>query len=72
MTLLSSLSIASSGLTAIQGQIDVVSQNVSNANTAGYTQEQVAGIAVGTGDDLSGVKLGVVTRVTSTALQTSR
>ena len=71
MTLLSSLSIASSGLAAIQGQIDVVSQNVSNANTAGYTQESVAGIAVGEGTELSGVKLGVITRVTSTALQTS-
>ena len=71
MTLFSSLSIASSGLTAIQNQIDVVSQNVSNANTAGYTQESVADIAVGEGNDLSGVTSGVITRVTSTALQTS-
>lgn len=71
MTLFSSLSIASSGLTAIQGQINVVSQNVANANTAGYTQEAVADIAVGSGDDLSGVTSGVITRVTSTALQTS-
>ncbi len=71
MSLFSSLSIASSGLTAIQNQIDVVSQNVSNVNTAGYTQEAVSDIAVEAGDDLSGVKSGVITRVTSTALQTS-
>ncbi len=71
MTLFSSLSIASSGLTAIQGQINVVSQNVANANTAGYTEESVSDIAMGAGNDLSGVTSGVITRVTSTALQTS-
>ena len=71
MTLFSSLSIASSGLAAIQGQINVVSQNVANANTAGYTEELAADTAVGSGNDLSGVSIGTVTRVTSTALQTS-
>ena len=71
MSLFSSLSIASSGLTAIQGQIDVVSQNVANANTAGYTDESVSDIALEAGDDLSGVKSGVIQRVTSAALQTS-
>lgn len=71
MSLFSSLSIASSGLTAIQGQINVVSQNVANANTAGYTQESVSDIAVGVGDNLSGVTSGTITRTTSTTLQTS-
>ena len=71
MTLFSSLSIASSGLAAIQGQINVVSQNVSNANTAGYSEETAADTALESGNDLSGVSLGTITRVTSTALQTS-
>ena len=71
MTLFSSLSIATSGLLAIQGQIDVVSQNVSNANTAGYTEEIAADTAVESGNDLSGVSIGTITRVTSAALQTS-
>ena len=71
MTLFSSLSIATSGLLAIQGQINVVSQNVSNANTAGYTEETAADTALEAGDDLSGVSIGTITRVTSAALQTS-
>lgn len=71
MSLLDSLSIASSGLLAVQGQINVVSQNVANANTAGYVDEQAAASEVGIGNDPGGVRLGNATRITAPALQSS-
>ena len=65
------LSIATSGLSVIQGQIALVSQNVANANSAGYTEETAANSALVNGDQGNGVVLGIATRVTSPALQTS-
>ena len=65
------LSIASSGLSAIQGQIALVSQNVANANSTGYTEETAANSALVNGDQGDGVVLGIATRVTSPALQSS-
>ena len=65
------LSIASGGLHAIQGQIGVVSQNVANANSSGYTEEVAASSALDYGGQTSGVVLGNATRVTSPVLQTS-
>jgi flagellar hook-associated protein 1 FlgK len=64
------LSIATSGLSAIQGQIALVSQNVANANSAGYTEEIAANTALVNGDQGNGVVLGAATRVTAPALQT--
>lgn len=71
MSLQGSLSIASSGLLAIQGQIDVVSQNVSNANTSGYVAETAANVAVQAGSVPAGVRIGAATRIVAPALQTS-
>ena len=71
MNLGSVLSIASSGLYAVQGQIGVLSQNVANANSPGYTEEVAAASALSYGGEEDGVRLGAATRVTSPVLQTS-
>ena len=65
------LSIASSGLAAIQGQIAVVSQNVANADTANYAEETVASTSLDAAGQPSGVRLAGATIVTAPALQTS-
>ncbi len=65
------LSIATSGLAAIQGQIAVVSQNVANAGTTGYAEETVGTTSLVAGDQPSGVRLGTATLVTAPALQNS-
>ncbi len=71
MSLGSVLSIASSGLYAIQGQIAVVSQNVANANSPGYTEEVASTTALADGGQADGVQLDAATRVTAPVLQTS-
>ncbi len=71
MSLGSVLSIASSGLNAIQGQIAVVSQNVANASSPGYTEEVAANTALVAGGQGAGVSLGAATRVTAPVLQAS-
>ncbi len=63
------LTIAGSGLNSIGQQLSVVSQNVANANTAGYVSEtltQTAVVADGVG---IGVKIGVATRHVDLHLQ---
>jgi len=60
MSLASSLSIATGGLANITAQLAVVSNNVSNANTAGYTLE----IGQQTALSADGQGLGVVTGTT--------
>ena len=67
----SALSIATSGLAAIQGQIAIVSQNVANAGTAGYTEEVASAESVDAGNLPSGVRLAPTTRITAPALQQS-
>lgn len=71
MSLGGALSIASSGLLAVQGQITVVSQNVANANAPGYVEETAAPEEVALGDQLAGVRLGAAVRVPAPALQIS-
>ncbi len=71
MSLDGSLSIATSGLAAVQGQIAVVSQNVANANTAGYTEEVAPAVASSAGGQPDGVRLGVATRVAAPFVQSS-
>ena len=44
MSLLSALNAATSGLRVTQAGIGVVSQNVANADTAGYTRRRLAPI----------------------------
>jgi len=69
MSLASALSIATGGLANVTSQLAVVSQNVSNANTAGYTLE----IGQQTALSADGMPLGVLTgptvRSVNTALQ---
>lgn len=55
MGLDASLSIATSGLTALNRQFAVISQNVSNANSTNYTNESAALEAV----NASGIPMGV-------------
>ena len=71
MGLDASLSIATSGLTALQAEMAVASQNVANANTAGYAVEQ-SSISSRTADgQASGVVVGLTTRTIDTALENS-
>ncbi len=71
MGLDASLSIANSGLTALQAEMAVASQNVANANTAGYAVEQ-SSISSRTADgQASGVVVGLTTRTINTALENS-
>nr|WP_321984932.1 flagellar basal body rod C-terminal domain-containing protein [uncultured Lichenicoccus sp.] len=64
MSLSTSLSIASSGLKAVQQQLAVSSQNVSNASTPGYVTE-IANVA---SRDAGGGPSGVVVKPTTLAL----
>ncbi|MBE7188747.1 flagellar hook-associated protein FlgK [Jatrophihabitans endophyticus] len=69
MSLNGVLSIASSGLAAVQAQLAVSSQNVANAGTSGYVAERLqlsSRASDGTG---SGVVIGLTTRVVDAALQ---
>ncbi len=70
MSLASALAIANSGLSNITAQLAVVSQNVSNANTSGYTEEVGQQTAASAGNLELGVRTGVTTRSIDTALQT--
>ncbi len=63
------LAAASSGLTNINRQLAVVSQNVANASTPGYSREVVADTALTAGGVGFGVRTGVATRETDAALE---
>ncbi len=65
------LTAASSGLASINRQLSVVSQNVANAGTPGYSREVVATSNLTAGGDGYGVRTGVATRETNAALQTA-
>jgi flagellar hook-associated protein 1 len=62
------LSIAESGLSAIQLQLSLVSQNVANANTSGYTAETAGQESLQTGGAASGVKALLPQATTDAAL----
>lgn len=57
---LNALSTATAGLAATQAAINVVSQNVANAGTAGYVKRTLSTVATGTNN--SGVATGAITR----------
>ncbi|MCJ2066992.1 flagellar hook-associated protein FlgK [Methylobacterium sp. J-088] len=57
---LNALSTATAGLAATQAAINVVSQNVANAGTAGYVKRTIS--TVSTGPNNSGVAAGQITR----------
>ncbi len=69
MSLISALSIATGGLANVNSQLGVVSQNVSNANTAGYTREIGQQTAMSGGGQGMGVRTGTTVRSVDAELQ---
>ena len=69
MSLNSALSIATGGLANIERQLALVSQNVANANTPGYSTEIGTQQAVTAGGIGMGVRTGPTARITDAALQ---
>lgn len=69
MSIGTGLAIASSGLTAIERQLAVVSQNVANANTPGYSAETEALSSTTAGGIGTGVISGAATRQLNTQVQ---
>lgn len=57
---LNALSTANAGLAATQAAINIVSQNVANAGTAGYVKRTLTSVSSGIGN--SGVATGTITR----------
>ena len=71
MGLSASLSIATSGLAAVQSELAVASQNVTNANTAGYAAETSSVSSLTAGGQPDGVRVGLTGRIVNVALQDS-
>ncbi len=71
MSLFSSLSIAQSGLSAVSTQLQVVSNNVSNAGTEGYTKKTAVVSSANLGTIGGGIQVVGFTRSTDTALFTT-
>lgn len=71
MGLNDSMSIASSGLDALQSQMAVASQNVANASTTGYVAEKISLSSRSAGSEGSGVVIGLTTRIVDNALESS-
>lgn len=63
MSLLSALNAATSGLRVTQAGIGVVSGNVANADTAGYSRRRLLPVQLLAGDRTSGVRTGEIERV---------
>ncbi|GBQ79987.1 flagellar hook-associated protein FlgK [Gluconacetobacter johannae DSM 13595] len=71
MGLTSSLSIATSGLNAIEYQLAVTSENVSNSGTTGYVRENATVTMAVAGNVGAGVKIGRTALNVNTALQSA-
>ncbi len=69
MGLDTAFSIATGGLVNTSRQLDVVSQNVSNASTSGYTREVGTQTSLSSGDLPMGVRTGITQRAVDTMLQ---
>ncbi|EHH67680.1 flagellar hook-associated protein FlgK [Gluconobacter morbifer] len=69
MGLNSALSIAASGLNAVQNAMNVASNNVSNSGTAGYIREVANVQSTVAGNTGSGVRVAATTLATSEQLQ---
>jgi flagellar hook-associated protein 1 len=63
MGLSSALDSALSGLTTTQAQIDVISQNVSNQGSVGYTRRQATLVQQVTGGQTTGVQVARIQRI---------
>lgn len=62
MGLSTSLGIALSGLRLTEANLDLVARNVANAGTPGYSKKTLQPVESLTGDAVSGVRIGNVTR----------
>ncbi|MBO1324651.1 flagellar hook-associated protein FlgK [Acetobacter sp. TBRC 12305] len=71
MDLLSSLSIATGGLNALEYELSVTSQNVSNSGTTGYVAEVANVVSDVPGGLRNGVKVATTTLNINQALQTA-
>jgi flagellar hook-associated protein 1 FlgK len=71
MSLLATLSIASSGLASINQQIALVGQNVANASTPDYAVESLSQQSLSAGGQPMGVVTGLATRNVNLGLQAS-
>lgn len=69
MSMNSVLGSALSGLRAAQAGLDLVSRNVANADSAGYTKKTLQQDAFLTGDKVSGVRIGDAQRQLDTMIQ---
>jgi flagellar hook-associated protein 1 FlgK len=69
MSLSSALSIAMSGLNASQAGLSIVSSNVANASTPGYSSQSVNLVEQGTGGIGTGVRVDGITRALDTYVQ---
>jgi flagellar hook-associated protein 1 FlgK len=69
MTLMTALSAAVSGLRTTQAGIANVSQNIANADSAGYTKRRLQPVEQVAGDRSAGVRSGEVQRVLDRAVQ---
>jgi flagellar hook-associated protein 1 FlgK len=63
MSLMTALNAATSGLRGTQAGIDVVAQNIANADSAGYTRRRAVPVQALAGDRTSGVRSGAIERV---------
>ena len=68
-SLAASLEIAGSGISAVNAQLALVSQNISNANTPGYVAEQLPQTNLDAAGQGQGVLTGVATRSIDLQLQ---
>jgi len=68
MSLSGALSVALSGLQASTTAVQIVSGNVTNAQTEGYTKKNVSLAAVSTGSSQGGVEITDYTRTTNAVL----
>ncbi|WP_052340960.1 flagellar hook-associated protein FlgK [Salinarimonas rosea] len=69
MTLMSALSTAVSGLRTTQAGISLVSQNVANADSAGYTKRRLQPVEAVAGGRSAGVRTGEIQRVLDRVVQ---
>ncbi len=69
MGLTNSLNIALSGLNFTQANLDLVSRNVANANTPGYTKKSMLSVSSSSSSQITGVSVGEITRQVDAFLQ---
>ncbi|WP_419727871.1 flagellar hook-associated protein FlgK [Lichenicola sp.] len=69
MSLSSSMTIAASGLAALQSEMAVASQNIANAGTAGYAKETSSVSSRTAGGQPGGVLIGLTGTTVNTALE---